>query len=94
MEGDFSIAWEALRALRDRGVSPADVWEVLGSDRRLSRQVGAARAVVYGRAREGRWLAILVQEDSRCDGSWVVLAARELTAEEALQVRWLLGGAV
>ena len=42
MEGDFSIAWEALRALRDRGVSPADVWEVLGSDRRLSRQVGAA----------------------------------------------------
>lgn len=78
MEGDFTIAWGG----------------VLGSDRRLSRQVEAASAVVYGRVREGRRLAILAVEDSQRDGSWVVNGARALAAEEALQVRWLLGGAV
>lgn len=70
-----------------RGIAPAEAWEVVDSHERVVAPVGEQSRLIMGFTGSGRGLAILVQEAELEDDVWDVVAVRDLRAEEALAVR-------
>lgn len=82
MTADYNFTVAGLRRVLSRGLSPAAVWQVLGSDRRVIRRADPY-VLVIGVSDTGDHLAVLVQpvvEDE--DLSWDVVDARALDEQE------------
>lgn len=78
----YSLTAAALSTLRARNITPHEVQDVLDASPRLTRYVGANTAVVLGVTDAGRHLALLALESAKTN-DWDVVAARDMSADEA-----------
>ncbi|MBI4939799.1 MAG: hypothetical protein HY830_03510 [Actinobacteria bacterium] len=84
MTADYNFTVAGLRRVLSRDLSPAAVWQVLGSDRRVIRRADPY-VLVIGISDTGDYLAVLVQpagEDDGEDLGWDVVDARPLDEQE------------
>jgi hypothetical protein len=73
-----------------RGISPGEVVEVLGAQRRLPRPAvsdGVSVLVIWARTAAGRPLLVAVKQVA--EWHWLIIGARELTPAEACELeKW------
>jgi hypothetical protein len=83
VKGNYNFTRAGLRNAQQRGITPAGVWQVMQSDRRVVRTVGENSRVVIAATEAGRFLAVLIQEDPNDeDDTWDIVAARELPTQD------------
>lgn len=92
MRGSYNLTLAGFRHAEQHGITPEEVWEVLGSERRLYSPVDRHQTVIYGATAAGRFLALLVREDDFEDDVWDIVAARDMTEREISELRRLRGG--
>ena len=92
MPGNYNFTRAGLRNAEEHGITPAEVWEVVGAEGVLYTPVGENRTVVFGATAAGRYLAVLVEEDQYEDDTWDIVASRDMADEEISALRRLMGG--
>ena len=86
MKGEINLTRAGLANAAQRGISPSELWEVIDSHERVITTVGEESRLIVGFTGSGRGIAVLVQESHLEDDVWDVVAARDLTEAEAIQV--------
>ena len=86
MKGEINLTRAGLVNAAQRGISPAEIWEVIDSHERVITTVGDTSRLIVGFTGARRGLAVLVQESHLEDDVWDVVAARDLTDAEVTQV--------
>ena len=85
--GEINLTRAGLLNAAQHGITPEEVWQIAGADNRVIHPVGEASRMILAYTRQGRGLAILVQESQLEDDVWDVVAAREMTEQEATHVQ-------
>lgn len=91
MRGSYNFTRAGLRNAGQYGITPRELWEVIGSTSRVFVPVGDRSRFVVGRTLAGRWLGFLAQESEHEADVWDVVAARELDEQEITNARRVRG---
>jgi hypothetical protein len=81
-----------LRNIAVYGIDPAEVWQVLQAQRRLTRQMSEDANAIFGATQAGRYLVVFVVESTYEDNDWDVVAAREMFPDEVAMFTKYVGG--
>lgn len=82
MKNRYSFTADGLANLAVYGVDPHEVWEVLHTSPRMTRQLTGDAVGIFGITARRRQLLVLVVESTQEDNDWDVVAARDMDTEE------------
>jgi hypothetical protein len=91
VRGSYNFTRAGIENCRQRGITPAEVGEVVNSNDRVFLPVGAQSRLVAGQTGAGRWIGFLAQESPHEPDVWDIVAARELGDQEIKNVRHVRG---
>jgi hypothetical protein len=92
MRDRFSFTGDGLHNIAVYGIDPAEVWQVLRAQRRLTRQMSEDANAIFGATQAGRHLVVFVVESTYEDNDWDVVAAREMFPDEVAMFTKYVGG--
>ena len=92
MRDRCSFTGDGLHNIVVYGIDPAEVWQVLHAQRRLTRQMSEDANAVFGVTDLGRHLVVFVVESTYEDNDWDVVAARDMFSDEIAMFTKYMGG--
>jgi uncharacterized DUF497 family protein len=92
VRGDYNFTGAGLRNADQRGITPAEVFEIIDSTARLFSRAGDQSMLILGVTTSGRHIVILGTEADLEPDVWDIVAARVMTDRETSNYRKVRGG--